>query len=54
MIDIFNRIIRTSTRTDVWNTPEYWRDHEHLSSYERQTKEAAENRIRLAREKTML
>lgn len=54
MFGIFNRVIRTSTRSEAWDAPSYWKDREHLSTYERQRMDAAENRMRIAREKTML
>lgn len=54
MLGIFNRVIRTSTRTDAWDAPSHWRDHQHRSTYDRQSRDAAENRMRVAREKTML
>lgn len=50
MLGIFNRMFRTSTRTQKWDAPEYWTDKNHMSAYDRQRQIAARNRERLARD----
>lgn len=50
MLGIFNRMIRTSSRTQDWNPPEYWQHDKHLSTHERQRCDALRHREKLARE----
>ncbi len=50
MLGIFNRMIRTSTRTDDWDAPDHWKHQMHTSTYERQRRKALQHRERLARD----
>lgn len=50
MFGIFNRMFRTSKRTEHWNPPSYWTQHSHLSSFERQQLAAQKQREQIARD----
>jgi len=50
MFGIFNRVIRTSTRTDTWNAPDHWQGYVHQSTFHRQQMEAERHLKRLRRD----
>lgn len=53
MIGILNNMFRRSTGTENWNPPGHWRDHPHLSAFERQEREAARRRAFLIRDRDL-
>jgi len=43
-------LLRRNDTKKMWNPPSYWQNELHMSTYERQQRQAAQHRERIARD----